>query len=149
MIKIKPIDIVYASIPAIAGYGVSAVCNIGKDAGSSVKFRPPAKAFGIIWAILFPLFGISWAVACRDTANASACVVSYAGATACLALWSYVYGCRKNKKAAAWVLVATVAFLLLCFAQGNYISRMLLSPLIAWALFALLMNTTEVQSKAT
>ena len=98
MIKIKPIDIVYASIPAIAGYGVSAICNIGKDAGSSVKFRPPAKAFGIIWAILFPLFGISWAVACRDTANASACVVSYAGATACLALWSYVYGCRENKK---------------------------------------------------
>jgi hypothetical protein len=26
---------------------------------------------------------------------------------------------------------------------------MLLSPLIAWALFALLMNTTEVQSKST
>jgi tryptophan-rich sensory protein len=145
MIKINPIDIVYACLPAVAGYGASAACEIGSSAGSSVKFRPPAQAFGIIWAILFPLFGISWAVACRES-NTPTCIISYGGTTAFLALWIYVYGCKKNKKAAVWVLVGAVAFALLCFTQGNTLSKMLVAPLIAWALFALLMNSTEVQN---
>ena len=31
-----------------------------KDSGKIVKFRPPGFVFGIVWFILYLLFGFSW-----------------------------------------------------------------------------------------
>ena len=62
-----------------------------------------------------------------------------------LGLWSYIYGCKKNKKGAMWVLVLALALLFASFSHGNDISRVLISPLIAWVLFAMILNSTEVE----
>jgi len=150
-LKIKTLDIVYFLLPALVGYGVAAACPVGSNAGSKVKFRPPSAVFGIVWAILFPLFGLSWAFAARrqDTKFEKYMVpLVYGGAVFCLGLWEYVYSDRcseSKKKEAAWVLLVGILFILMCLQLGTPVSRILACPLLAWSLFALLMNTTEVQ----
>ena len=145
-------DIVYFLIPGILGYSVSAICKIGKDAGQSVAFRPPAKAFGAVWAILFVLLGLSWSLASRDTLKGAVncgkyvlCVSSYLLFTVSLGVWIILYGCRKNKKAACWTLVISIMLAICCIVQGTTVSRLLIAPTIAWCIFALLMNTHEVK----
>ena len=140
-------DFVYALIPTFVGFATSAVCRVGKDAGKAVKFRPPAAAFGVIWAFLFIMFGISWAIAARNCeTHPAVCITVYAVATFMLALWIIVYGCGKSKLGACWVLVAAIATVLGCLSVGNSISKLLVAPLAAWAIFALMMNTAEIQS---
>lgn len=138
-------DIVLVLIPCIVGYGSQLLCGIGKDAGASVLFRPPAWAFGVIWPILFLLFGLSWAVAVREGTNTKLSYFTYGLTSVLLGVWILVYGCAQNKKAATWVLLLAVAASLASFGQGNEISKAMVAPLIAWIIFALLMNTTEVQ----
>lgn len=139
-----PQEICYFLLPATIGYLSSMFCNIGKGAGSIVKFRPPPFVFGIVWFVLFILLGLSWVLAFRVANIPSLCITTYFLVSLSLGLWTYVYGCKKNKKLASWVLVISLATLFACFSQGNDISRVLLSPLIAWVLFAMIMNTTEV-----
>jgi benzodiazapine receptor len=140
-------DVILVLLPAIVGYGTQLGCSVGKNAGSGVLFRPPAWAFGVIWPLLFLLFGLSWAIAARKSSNKKLAMCTYAFTTILLGIWIVVYGCAKNKKAASWVLLLVVAAGLASFGQGNDISRVLIAPLIAWTLFALVMNTTEVQDK--
>jgi tryptophan-rich sensory protein len=61
-----------------------------------------------------------------------------------LGLWTVVYGCLGNKKAASWVLVLSIASVISNLVIGTQSSRLLLCPLLAWLVFATLMNTTEV-----
>lgn len=143
--KLEALDILFLLLPALIGYGSGMLCVIGKDAGKDVKFRPPPYVFGIVWPVLFVLFGISWVYAAKNTNNYSLCVAAYAVAALTLGLWTIVYGCFKMKKEACWVILISLAALLASFSQGNETSKILISPLIAWILFALLMNTTEVQ----
>lgn len=142
-------DVLLVLLPAVVCYGIQLGCSVGKNAGARVLFRPPAWAFGVIWPILFLLFGLSWAIAVRESANKKLAMSMYALTTILLGIWIAVYGCVKNKKGASWVLLLAVAAGLASFGQGNHVSKALIAPLIAWALFALIMNTTEVQQKDT
>ena len=150
-------DIVYFLTPGLLGYSVSAICDIGKDAGDSVAFRPPAKFFGIIWAFLFVILGISWMLAAKSSLKKQKngcskhvlCVVCYLLFTVSLTIWIIFYGCRNNKKAACWSLTVSIALSIICIIQGTTVSRILISPVIAWCVFALLMNVFEVQNKQT
>jgi len=63
-----------------------------------------------------------------------------------LALWLYFYGCRKNKIVSLWILIISFSLSLACFALGDLTIKLLLCPFIAWILFAILMNKTEVQT---
>ena len=146
-------DIIWIVLPTIIGFCTQAGCPIGKDAGASVKFRPPAVAFTVIWVLIFIAYGFSWSRAVhfysensdRKQYNIPLCITLYALTLATLAIWIGVYGCKKDKKGASWVLLVSLGCAIMTFTQGNDISKILLSPLIAWGLFALLMNTTEVQ----
>ena len=144
---VTPLDIVLVLLPAFVGYGSQRLCSVGKNAGSSVLFRPPAWAFGVIWPILFLLFGLSWALAARESPTLLT-YLTYGLTTTLLGVWIIVYGCAKNKRAAAWVLLLAVAAGLASFGQGTGASKAMIAPLVAWAIFALLMNTTEVQAKS-
>ena len=140
-------DVILVLLPGIVGYGSQLICSVGKNAGASVLFRPPAWAFGVIWPFLFILFGLSWAIAVREGTNVKLTYCLYGLTTILLGAWILVYGCAKNKKASAWILLLAIAAGLASFGQGNGVSKAMLAPLIAWAIFALLMNTTEVQVK--
>jgi len=141
------IDIVLVLLPSIIGYGSQFLCNIGKNSGEKVLFRPPSWVFRVIWPILFLLFGISWAIAARNCDNKYLCIITYCMTALLLGLWIIVYSnkCGNSKKGASWVLLLVIVTELASFSQGNSVSKLLISPLIAWSLFALIMNTTEVQ----
>ena len=141
-------DVILVILPAVVGYGSQMICGIGKGAGQNVLFRPPAWVFGVIWPILFLLFGLSWAIAARNCTNQALCMIMYALTTISLGAWIVVYGCAKSKKGASWVLLVAIAAGLAAFSQGNEISKVMITPLIEWAIFALIMNTTEVQNKS-
>jgi len=139
-------DIILLLLPSFVGYAMSTTCPIGTDAGAVVKFRPPSVSFKYIWAILFVMLGISFVVASHNTENSTLTTVLYLFLIAALAKWIYFYGCLNNKLVSCWILVGILAIELMCFIQGNQTSQLLLAPLMAWSVFALIMNCCEVQN---
>ena len=125
----------YILFPLVLCFALQFVTPLSK-AGSRVKFRPPAASFGIIWTILFLMLGYAWSLNTDKS-------LYYGITTALLALWILVYG--MSSKLASWVLISVMASILSCIAVSNQKSKVLLSPLMAWAIFATIMNTTEVQ----
>ena len=138
-------DAFFFLIPMAVGFGASAFCRVGEDAGENVPFRPPSWFFSVIWPVLFLCFGWSW-VEARHQQNGKYSHIPYAITTFLLGLWIVVYGCVKDKVGAVWVLVATAAAAFECLLFGDILSRALVFPVIAWILFALFMNTTEVSN---
>jgi len=143
------LDILLVFLPSVIGYGSQYLCNIGKNAGKNVLFRPPSWVFGIVWPVLFLLFGISWEIANKNCDSKYLCMIIYSITCILLGLWSIVYSdkCGNSKKGASLILLLVIAAELASFSQGNNISKILITPLIAWSIFALIMNTTEVQNE--
>jgi tryptophan-rich sensory protein len=150
-------DWVLFLIPMIAIFITSSVCKIGKNAGANVKFRPPASVFGIVWFCLTLLLGLSWVFCISSTKNQQSDVdqvdqnqklityVIYTLLIISLMLWIIFYGCNSNPLSAIWTLIPSIALSLMAFSLGSYISKILISPLIAWIVFAMMMATHEYQ----
>ena len=136
-------------IPAVFGFVTAAFCNVGKDAGSVVKFRPPAWVFSIAWIILYICLGLSWFFSNKDK-NSNKILVNIMFSAVVLALtgWLLVYACGKNKKGGIYMIVISILAALLAYTSTpNLTAKLLLFPLIVWLLFATLLNTFEVQTK--
>lgn len=122
-------------------------CKMNKNAGSVVKFRPPSYMFGIVWTILYILFGISWIITISKNKNKLLIDLLYSLVTILLTLWIVVYSCLKNKKGGVYVLFGTICSVILCMNISPLQSRMMLSLLLTWLLLASLLNTFEVQTE--
>ena len=136
-------DIVKFILPASIGYVTSMFCDIGGKAGKTVKIRPPAQVFGIVWPILYALIGYAWVLASRTK-------VPYVNElyfllSALLGLWIVIYGCKKDKKSAIYVLAASIASALAAYGVSPHRSKIMLSPLIGWLLLATFLNVLEVE----
>jgi tryptophan-rich sensory protein len=137
-------------IPMILGFSMNLIpeCRMSKNSGAIVKFRPPSKAFGIVWPILYILFGLSWIIA-SGTPNMLNCSITvdvlYIIITALLTLWIVVYSCLKNKKGGIYVITTCIGCIILTMNIVSIYSRLLLTPLITWLSLALLLNVFEVQ----
>lgn len=128
--------------PLLLGFLTSSVCPMDSDSGSILKFRPPSYVFGIGWFILYILLGMSWVLAQRKYKFAN---YLYMALNILLCLWIVVFSCYKSQKNAVFVLIACVALAFMCFTSGVLYSQLLICPLLAWLIFALIMNTTLVQ----
>ena len=137
------IEICYLLLPILSGTVATAFCPMDKSAGENVKFRPPGWVFSIAWPVLYFCLGYSWIISSRES-NLN--VIPYSILTALLTLWIFVYSCQNSKKGGVYVLLVSIFAIFLCFSVGNKLSKLLLCPLIAWLIFAFLMNTTEVQN---
>jgi tryptophan-rich sensory protein len=106
--------------PMFLGYVVNRLprCNyrLREMAGASVKFRPPAYVFGIVWPI-----GL-------------------------LTMWIILYACMKKKSEGIYVLVGTIGMLIATMNLVDTTNRLLLTPLLTWIILALLLNAFEVQN---
>lgn len=132
-------------VPIIIGYIPQIFCRLKENTGDTVKFRPPGLVFAIVWPILYLLLGVSWFLAGHNTEYFWLTMILYSLFTVTLALWPIVYNCMGSKKGATWLLVINLAIVLACFRQGNRISQVLLTPMIAWLIFALDMNNQDIQ----
>lgn len=137
-------------IPMIVCFSASFACKIKKDAGNNVIFRPPAAAFGIIWSILFILMGISWVIALRSSTVESRynkktliyCV--YGLLTISLAMWIICYGCLDKEIIALWTFIPSIILTTMCLLIGDTLSRLLMTPLFGWLIFALHLGTASL-----
>ena len=129
-------------IPMLSGFLTSSVCTIGKGSGSTVKSRPPSYVFGIVWSILYILIGISW-VESRKNLKKFVVDFLYILLILFLCLWIFLYGCKKNKKLAMYTILFSIMIniFILIYSKSYY-----LVPLLIWLLFALMLNSEEVNN---
>lgn len=139
----KQEDLMRLVYPMVAGFGVSLFCKMEKS-GVNVKFRPPPYIFGIVWPILYLLLGWSW-VQSNPRQNQLIDGLFFT-LSSLLAVWIVVYSCRKDKKNAVFVMVAILLAIALLMVLIPQKSKLMLTPLGIWILFALLLSTTEVQN---
>jgi len=139
----KKEDLMRLVYPMVAGFGVSLFCKMEKS-GVNVKFRPPPYIFGIVWPILYLLLGWSW-VQSNPRQNQMIDGLFFT-LSSLLAVWIVVYSCRKDKKNAVFVMVAILLAIALLMVLIPQKSKLMLTPLGIWILFALLLSTTEVQN---
>jgi benzodiazapine receptor len=136
-------DLMRLVYPMASGFGVSLFCKMEKS-GVNVKFRPPPYIFGIVWPILYLLLGWSW-VQSNPRQNQLIDGLFFT-LSSLLAVWIVVYACRKDKKNAVFVMVAILLAIALLMVLIPQKSKLMLTPLGIWILFALLLSTTEVQN---
>ena len=136
-------------IPSILGYGTAMFCNVGKDSGVIVKFRPPPAAFSTVWITLYILLGFSWYFARKDNmVNQQLVDNMYMLLNIMLCLWIYVYSCRKDKINGIYVLVLSIIFAAMCYTVSeNMMSKLMIVPLMGWLLLATLLNIFEVEKE--
>lgn len=134
-------------IPGLFGFGAASFCNIESDSGEVVRFRPPSWVFSVMWPILYLLLGLSWYTAKQSIKrkNEQLIDVVYFLLVVLLCLWIFIYSCQGNKKEAILVLILCIAVLFMIFALAPLTSKLLICPLIAWIIFATIMNCFEVQ----
>lgn len=137
------IEYLYLLLPIISGFGTSAVCKMDESAGENVKFRPPGWVFGVMWPILYLLLGLSWVFASRESQMNS---IFYSILTLLLLSWIITYSCQKDKQTSVYILLASVMACVACISTGTVQTKLMISPLLGWLIFALLMNTTEIQT---
>ena len=134
-------------LPAIIGYLAGNLCKVQQTSGESVKYRPPPKVFGIVWAILYFLLGLSWYYAIKSTFDKNILfmiILFYILLNIALCSWIYLYSCKKQKIVAIYSLAISFTFALLCYTVGDLYSKLLIVPLIGWLFFATLINVGEI-----
>ena len=139
----KQEDLMRLVYPMVAGFGVSLFCKMG-GSGTNVKFRPPSYIFGIVWPILYLLLGLSW-VHSNPQQNQLVDGLFFT-LSSLLAFWIVVYACRKDKKNAVFVMVAILLAIALLMVLIPQKSKLMLTPLGIWILFALFLSTADVQN---
>jgi len=145
------VDWILLLTPIATGYATSAICGMNRDAGKSVKARPPGWVFAVVWPVLYLLIGYSWASLYRDGVWVN---ILFALNTLALILWIVVYSCADNKRGGLYVLLISVVLALMlwgycCQRGGNWSTRLpvyLLTPYVGWLIFALLLNFNEVNN---
>jgi translocator protein len=133
-------------IPMILGAISAALCQIPKDAGKSVAFRPPGWVFSIVWPLLYIMVGISWYISAKSSDYHNAFIdLCFALLNVILCTWIIVYGCVNNKILGVYIISAAILMCILTMIviHHNKWGLGLLSPLLVWLVFALLLNAFE------
>jgi tryptophan-rich sensory protein len=134
------IDYIVLLLPLISGYSVSSICRPEKSSGQSVKFRPAPWVFGVVWPILYLLLGFAWTQSRQYS-------LFYIILNILLNLWLIVYVCQKNKIGGIYIILLSLLSLVYILISVKKQIKYYLVPLLVWLLFALLLNTFEVQNK--
>lgn len=130
-----PTIVMYASLGIL-----ELVCKAStkmKNAGNNVKFRPPGWVFGVIWPVLYLLLGF----ALVQVKNSVTYIVVLSLLLASFISWIYLYSC-KSKKAAIFNLLVSLMLGIMLFSYSQSVG-FLVSPLIGWLIFALILSTTD------
>jgi translocator protein len=119
-------------------------CRTMDNSGKSVKFRPPGYIFGIVWPILYILFGLSWVFSHKDIKGIWIDIL-YIILSIVIVSWILFYSCLSLKKVGPFVILLSICFTIIIMNIVELRGRLLLVPLLSWLLYALLMNTAEIQ----
>lgn len=144
--------LVFALLPAILVFAAQILFPVPSRSGAGVPFRPPTWAFGAAWAVLLLLLGAAWAIAAAEEEGGGLSLlpcVSFLVLTVLLSCWSCVYRLSSSAASSLWISACIAASLACAFSSPRPAVGMLLSPLIAWLIFALHMSCTEALLKSS
>ena len=130
-------------LPIVSGFGMASVCKIPKNEGTFLPQRPPAIVFKIIWPILYLLLGFSWVNATSQKITDT----MHGLLTLLLTLWILTYQCMNNKKMGLYIIACLIAIIISCIClHKNRISKIALTPLLAWLLIAFQLNWNIIKN---
>ena len=135
-----------AALPALLGYGATALCPVGRNnSGSEIPFRPPAVVFGVVWPVLYAMLGWSAYLA----VGRPAALAVHAALVAMLTAWIPLTSCYGRIKEGVWLLLASVLACLYAVAlDDTRRTALLLLPLVTWLSFATLMSAFQTALRA-
>ena len=115
------------------------------DALVKPAIYPPPAAFGIVWSALYVLMGLALAmvISARGAAGRSLAIAAFIVQLLLNLAWSPVFfGAHQITGGLILIAVldAAVAVTIFCFARVRPLAAWLLTPYLAWALFATLLN---------
>lgn len=125
--------------PLVSGLAFSRMCPV--SGGERLPQTPPKRVFPIVWTILYACIGYSWKrIHSLFPENTKADVMH--GILVCLlCAWLFTYACKNQKVYGFYVLAMIVATCVCCIAlHEDKMSKILLTPLLAWTLIALQLN---------
>ncbi len=151
--------VVESVLPILAISFFGYLWNPGSSAGDSVKSRPPARAFAVIWVIVTLCWLMALLVAAFNFDVAGLitfAIFSLLVLSTCI-VWLWAYH-KKHFRAASLVLILTtlLSFILMLIAACSPNSQdayapmtvtCLMAPLGIWVLFATIIGMLELQNK--
>lgn len=121
-----------------------------KGAGSTVPWRPPAKAYGAFWGALILALLVSWILVGRATVHAfdfTILAVGYFLLVASCVAWLFAYASKKIYGVVVFLVLLCVFSVLVLLASAQHLlGGSLLLPLGVWAVFQLCVNCHEIQT---
>lgn len=158
--KWRPIAITVAVVLSVIVFLVTLLVNVAvrQQPGCRAAIQPPAQAFAIVWPILFLCLAVAVGFGAYD-----ACVPPVAPIpillllllillTCMLCSWTFVD--QTDRKASTYLILGTLFVALLTLTGYAAYSRtkvpaLLLTPLIAWLIFALVLSSQTAETCGT
>lgn len=148
-------------LPFVLGM-ISGFLSPMKGAGKRIKARPPGYVFGIVWTLLFLLYGTAWNLsisywsAQKDSDQPIIpdawltgeigyilTLILYTLNMFILFIWPFVYN-RIGHKPAMFLLLVSLILTLATVMISPPSAGVCLAPLLGWEIFALFLNFTIV-----
>ena len=122
-------------IPLLSGFGMSTICPV--SGGERFLQTPPKSMFPIIWSILYILLGVSWTRASKKRLSD----IMHAFLVLLLISWIVMYSCNRKKLQGLYILACIFSVTVGCMSvHDDDLSRIMLTPLLAWILIAFNLN---------
>jgi len=111
------------------------------------SFNPPNAVFGPVWTVLYALMAVAmWRVWMRSSgAERRRCAGIFAVQLALNVAWSAVFFAGRSPGGGVVVILALLVAIvatIVAFARVDRLAAWLLSPYLAWVLFASLLNVS-------
>lgn len=135
-------------VPIVTGFMASYFCTIGRKAGSTVPWRPPAIVFSIVWPILYTMIGIAWYLTLSQKPLNTLVNYAFIINTILGVLWIITYGCGNLRAFPLLIIIGMIASaLFIVIKSNNKTVKMLLVPYILWLIFATSLSIGEMTNK--
>jgi benzodiazapine receptor len=138
--------------PLFLGFATNKLCDMPNS--DHLKIQPPGWVFGVVWTYMYLVMGILILNLLNlktrrfpgEQVFVYTCLVIH-----CLMIftWPYAFSCKKNAKAALFILFGAIitGLLLLMHQFHKKPYSYLLVPYLCWLLFAMLLNVEYVQNE--
>ena len=130
---------VYLLAPNAISFVMSKICPMTN--GPKTNSQPPGWVFGVVWPILYLFLGWNW----MKTRNPLHILL-----IALLNYWVYKAGCQSDYRTGAWIFVPIIALSLAIWMKSSQMYSngwWVMTPLIAWLLFAHQLNVHIVENE--
>ena len=135
-------------IPIVSIFGSNILWKSGPEDGKCVKWRPRPWTYIVAWVFLVICLSIAWKIMLLQTVdNKYITNLLFISVFICTTLWQWRYHTKNGKIDGISIFIFLLFFSLMLFIYSFYINKyasILISPLLIWCIFQLIINIAEV-----